>query len=111
VAHLYQPTHPAVLRLIALAVEAGQRHKRPVGVCGEMASDPLTALLLVGMGVDELSMAPSSIPVVKDAIRKTTLEQARALAGQALAARSSAEILKYCHDLLVKVAPELLPLV
>ena len=111
VAHLYQPAHPAVLRLIALAIEAGQRHKRPVCVCGEMASDPLTALLLVGMGVDELSMAPASIPVVKDAIRKTTLEQARALAGQALAARSSTEILKHCHDLLVKVAPELLPLV
>mgnify|MGYP001025865794 CR=1 FL=1 len=111
VAHLYQPAHPAVLRLIAFTIEAGRRHNRPVCVCGEMASDPLTALLLVGMGVDELSMAPASIPVVKDAIRKTTLEQARALAEEALASRSSAETIKSCRELLSQVAPELLPLV
>ena len=111
VAHLYQPAHPAVLRLIAFTIEAGRRHNRPVCVCGEMASDPLTALLLVGMGVDELSMAPASIPVVKDAIRKTTLEQARALAEEALASRSSADTIKSCRELLSQVAPELLPLV
>jgi phosphoenolpyruvate-protein phosphotransferase (PTS system enzyme I) len=111
VAHLYQPTHPAVMRLIALTVDAARRHQIPVSVCGEMASDPLTALLLVGMGIEELSMAPSSIPVVKDAIRKTTLEQAQELAAKAAMAGSASEILKYCRDLLVKVAPELLPLV
>ena len=111
VVHLYQPTHPAVLRLIDLTVEAARRHQLPVSVCGEMASDPLTALLLIGMGIDGLSMAPASIPVVKDAIRKTSLDQARELAGQARAAKSSVEILKCCRDLLVKVAPELLPLV
>ncbi len=111
VVHLYQPTHPAVLRLIDLTVEAARRRQIPVGVCGEMASDPLTALLLVGMGVDDLSMAPSAIPVVKDAIRKTTLAQARGLADRVRASKSSDEILKCCRDLLVKVAPELLPLV
>jgi phosphoenolpyruvate-protein kinase (PTS system EI component) len=63
------------------------------------------------MGIDGLSMAPASIPVVKDAIRKTSLDQARELAGQARSAKSSVEILKCCRDLLVKVAPELLPLV
>lgn len=111
VVHLYQPTHPAVLRLIAMTVEAGRRHGIPVSVCGEMASDPLTALLLVGMGIDALSMAPSSIPGVKDAIRKTTLVQATTLAERALAACSSAEILLLCRELLVQVAPELIPLV
>ncbi len=111
VVHLYQPTHPAVLRLIAMTVEAGRKHRIPVGVCGEMAADPLTALLLIGMGIDSLSMAPASIPMVKDAIRKATLAQAQSLAAAVLAAPSSAEIIRLCRALLAQVAPELLPLV
>jgi phosphotransferase system enzyme I (PtsI) len=111
VVHLYQPTHPAVLRLIAMTLAAGREHGIPVAVCGEMAADPLLALLLVGMGIDEFSMAPSSVPAVKDAIRKATLVQAQQLAAEVAAARSAAEALHLCHKLLAKVAPELLAVV
>lgn len=111
VAHLYQPTHPSVLRLMAMTIEAGHRHRLPVSVCGEMASEPMTALLLLGMGVDSLSMVPSAIPGVKDAVRKATLAQARELAEEALKAESAAEVLRLCRELLGRVAPELLRLV
>jgi phosphotransferase system enzyme I (PtsI) len=111
VTHLYQPTHPAVLRLIQQTVEAGRRNSLSVCVCGEMAADPMLALLLVGLGVDELSMAPVAVPAVKDAIRKTTLSEARALAARALTARSAAEVLGLCREATRRAAPELLELV
>ncbi|MDD5708667.1 MAG: phosphoenolpyruvate--protein phosphotransferase, partial [Kiritimatiellae bacterium] len=100
VVHLYQPTHPSVLRLIALTVEAARRRGIPVAVCGEMAADPLFALIFLGMGVDELSMAPSSIPVVKDAIRRTPLTRARELAAAVAGARSSGAVVRLCRELL-----------
>ncbi len=110
VAHLYHPTHPAVIRLIAHTIEAGHRHNIPVAVCGEMASNPATALLLLGMGIDSLSMAPAAISSVKEAIRKTTLIEARDLAQQTLAAETADEIMRLCCELLNQVAPNLAPL-
>ncbi|NYZ17865.1 phosphoenolpyruvate--protein phosphotransferase [Azospirillum sp. RWY-5-1] len=76
VASLYDPLHPAVLRLIQFAVEAALRAGIPVGVCGEMAGDPRYTALLLGLGVRELSMAPPSIPVVKRRIRTLDLVEA-----------------------------------
>jgi phosphotransferase system enzyme I (PtsI) len=111
VIHLYQPTHPSVLRLIQYTIDAGHRHQIWVGVCGEMAADPLLAVLLVGMGVDELSMAPVAIPAVKDVIRKTPLVEARRLAQEALAARTAGDVQHLCRDLIRRTAPELLELV
>ncbi len=108
VVHLYQPAHPAVLSLMNTAIRAAVNNSMPVGVCGEMAADPALALLLVGMGADSLSMAPSSLPVVKDALRKTPLSVAQALASEALAARSAGAVLKLCRDTLTRYAPELL---
>jgi phosphotransferase system enzyme I (PtsI) len=84
VAHLYQPTHPAVLRLIDMTVRAGHDHHCPVAVCGEMASDPVMAVLLIGLGVDELSMAPNQIPQIKYVLSQVTIEDARALAKDVL---------------------------
>ncbi len=69
VAHLYNPLHPAVLRLIQFAVEAGLRARIPVSVCGEMAGDPRYTPLFLGLGVTELSMAPASLPRVKQRLR------------------------------------------
>jgi phosphotransferase system enzyme I (PtsI) len=69
VAHLYDPLHPAVLRLIQFAIEAANRARIPISVCGEMAGDPRFSALLIGLGIRELSMAPSNIPRVKRRVR------------------------------------------
>jgi phosphotransferase system enzyme I (PtsI) len=111
VIHLYQPTHPSVLRLIQMTIEAGHRHNLWVGVCGEMAADPLLAVLLLGLGIDELSMAPAALPAVKDVIRKTPLAEASKLAETALRARSAGEVQRLCRDFIRAGAPELLDLV
>src|SRR3954452_11295843 len=87
VAYLYTPLHPAVLRLIQFAVEAAERRGIPVGVCGEMAGDPRYSALLLGLGLRELSMAPRSIPRVKQRIRSFDMmaatRRARAIMDQA----------------------------
>lgn len=111
VAHLYEPTHPAVLRLIKLTVEAAQARGIRVGVCGQMGGDPLMTLLLLGLGIDELSMVPASIPAVKELIRSATLSQALELAKTALSCETAPEVLKHCRALITKVAPEILELV
>ena len=79
VADLYDPTHPALLRLLQMTIEAGQRHGIWTGVCGEMAGDPAAVPLLIGLGVDELSVAPTMLPQIKYLIRrlKHTETQAR----------------------------------
>jgi phosphoenolpyruvate-protein phosphotransferase (PTS system enzyme I) len=69
VAYLYDPLHPAVLRLIQFAIEAAHRGRIPISVCGEIAGDPRFTALLLGLGIRELSMAPASIPRVKQRIR------------------------------------------
>ena len=69
VAHLYNPLHPGVLRLIQLAVEAAERRDIPISICGEMAGEPRYAALLLGLGLRELSMAPRNIPRIKQRIR------------------------------------------
>lgn len=108
VAYLYEPTHPAVLELMRRTIEAAHGHRRWVGVCGEMAADPMLTMLLVGMGVDELSVAPSAVPVVKEAIRSVTLEQARTLAQTVRECRSATEALTHCRRLIRETAPKLL---
>lgn len=84
VASLYDSLHPAVLRAISDAVAGAHRQGRPIGVCGEMAGDPLSALLLLGMGVDSLSMSVSSLPRVKRIIRHFTHRRAEELLRAAL---------------------------
>jgi phosphotransferase system enzyme I (PtsI) len=69
VAHLYNPLHPAVLRLIQFAVEAASRRSMPISICGEMAGEPRFSALLLGLGLRNLSMAPRNIPRVKQRIR------------------------------------------
>jgi phosphotransferase system enzyme I (PtsI) len=107
IAHLYEPTHPAIVRLIQATVEAAHRQKIPVTVCGEMASDPVLAPLLLGLGVDELSAAAPLVPPVKFLIRRLKLTQAKELAQFALESESAAEILARCQELARQVAPGL----
>ncbi|MCE5272459.1 phosphoenolpyruvate--protein phosphotransferase [bacterium] len=92
VAHLYQPLNPAVIRLIKHVVDAGNAAGKWVGVCGEMAGYPHTALLLLGLGVQELSTSPSVIPRIKKVIRSVSYEEARALAERALSYSSASRI-------------------
>ena len=85
IAHLYDPSHPAVLRVIHQVVQAAKARKVKVSVCGEMAGDPVYAPLLLGLGVDELSMTPALLPAVKYLIRNTKFADAQKLATAALA--------------------------
>jgi len=96
-AHLYEPLEPAVLRSILHTIEQARRAGRWVGVCGEMAGDPRNAVLLAGMGVDELSMSSYDLPRVKAAIRGVRHDFAVALAREAVAqpsARAVKELLE-----------------
>jgi phosphoenolpyruvate-protein phosphotransferase (PTS system enzyme I) len=111
VAYLYQPTHPAVLRLVTETVEAAHEAKIWVGICGEMAADPLMTPLLLGMGLDELSVAPSAVPLVKDAVRSVTLAECKTLVTTALACQSGDEVIAHCRALTGRAAPELLELI
>ncbi len=83
-AHLYEPAHPAVLKMIQKTIDAGHNEGIPVALCGEMASDPLLAFLLLGMGIDELSMSASSILTVKRMIRCVRLQDAQRTAYEAM---------------------------
>ncbi len=90
VASFQDPWHPAVLRLVGEVGAAGARTSTPVGVCGEAAADPLLALVLVGLGVTSLSMAPAALADVRLALSERTLDEARRLAEIALAADDAA---------------------
>ena len=107
IAHLYEPTHPAIVRLIKVTVEAAHNHKVRVSVCGEMAGDPVLAPLLLGLGVDELSAAPSLVPPLKFLIRRLKLTEARELADFALDCESASDILARCQELARQIAPGL----
>jgi phosphotransferase system enzyme I (PtsP) len=92
VAHLYDSLHPAVLQLIQMTVRAANEAGIPVSVCGEMAANPLSVPILIGLGIDELSGTPAAIPVVKEIIRALDSGQVEADARAALVARTAAEV-------------------
>jgi phosphoenolpyruvate-protein phosphotransferase len=94
VAALYQPFHPAVLRLLRHAAETATAQGKPTSVCGEMASDPLAVPLLVGMGFDALSVAPSAIAEVKRAVRGVRRSEARRLVDEVLDLPMAADVLE-----------------
>jgi phosphotransferase system enzyme I (PtsI) len=92
VSALYQPLHPAVLRIIHQIVRTGEAQGVPVALCGEMAAEPLHALVLLGLGVRELSMTPAAIPRVKAALREVRAERAREVALSCLSLGTAEEI-------------------
>ncbi|HTX22271.1 MAG TPA: phosphoenolpyruvate--protein phosphotransferase [Candidatus Aquilonibacter sp.] len=107
VSHLYEPTHPAIVRLIKTTVDAAHQRGIWAGVCGEIAGDPTLAPLLLGLGVDELSAAPTVVAQVKYMIRRLKLAEAQALADFALQCESPSEIYARCVDLARASAPSL----
>jgi phosphocarrier protein FPr/phosphocarrier protein len=92
--------HPAVLRLIAMTADAGKRAGTPVSLCGNLASEPLGALVLIGLGIRELSAVPAALPAVRRAISQVTASDCRALAERALALESAADVRALATELL-----------
>jgi phosphotransferase system enzyme I (PtsI) len=92
IAHLYEPTHPAILRMLKHIVDQAHQASLKVSVCGEMAGDPVFAALLLGLGVDELSMSPTLLPAVKYVVRAMKLSEAKQLVEEALALDNPKEI-------------------
>jgi phosphotransferase system enzyme I (PtsI) len=100
VSYLYEPLHPAHLRMIQRTTQAARRAGIVVGMCGEMASDPAHAWILMALGVDELSMAPFAIPLLKKIIRESTLAEARELLSDALRLGNAGEIRERIVDVM-----------
>jgi phosphotransferase system enzyme I (PtsI) len=98
IAYLYQPFHPGVLRLIQMIIEKGHEANLPVAMCGEMAGDPLSAVLLVGLGLDELSMSPQSLLEIKNIIRSITLSEAQELVENVMKMNSHININTYIRE-------------
>ncbi len=92
VSHLYEPLHPAMLRMLRIVARTGRRRGLPVSVCGEMASDPVLLTLLVGLGLTEFSMALTAIPLAKQVVRGLDAGRARQVVAGALRARTAADV-------------------
>jgi phosphotransferase system enzyme I (PtsI) len=92
VAYLYNPLHPALLRLIKNIIEVTHRHGKWVGMCGEMAGDPLAAIILLGLGLDEFSMSGVMIPKVKEVIRKVSLKESKEIADEVVNLKTAKEV-------------------
>jgi phosphotransferase system enzyme I (PtsI) len=95
VAHLYEPAHPAVLRTLKIIIDKGNELNTPVGVCGEIAGDPLYAVLLLGMGATSLSLTSVMLPEVKYLISQVNLADARALADEVLQLNDPVAVVKH----------------
>ena len=103
IAYLYEPTHPAVLRLIKNIIDAAHKAGIWVGMCGEMSGEPSLVLILLGLGLDEFSMPASVIPEVKYIIRSITLKQAQRIAKEALSLSTGREIAEFSQEKLREV--------
>jgi phosphotransferase system enzyme I (PtsI) len=108
IAHLYQPTHPAVLRLLKMIADAGHAHNIWVGVCGEMAGDIALVPLLLGLGVEELSTAAILVPRVKRAVQSLSIPECRELVEEAFKLNTASEILARSLELADKRYGDLL---
>jgi len=103
VAYLYEPAHPAVLRLIKNIIDSAHEGDINVGMCGEMAGEPSLALILLGLGLDEFSMPPQVIPELKYLIRSITLSQAKEVAEEALKFSTGKEVEDYAQAKLKEI--------
>ncbi|MBI3012651.1 MAG: phosphoenolpyruvate--protein phosphotransferase [Elusimicrobia bacterium] len=103
VASLYDPTHLSILRLVKLVADAAHAHGKWVGMCGEMASDIHLTTLLLGLGLDELSVVPSFIPRLKKIIRSIQFSEAKKMAGQIMAAKNLKEVQSHIEKIQLAV--------
>ena len=109
--YLDMPTHPAVLTLIANCIAVARKHNIPVSVCGQIAGDPRFTPLLVGLGVNELSMPPALLGPVRRVIRKLQMADAELAALQVLECETSAKALDISMQMLRNAAPEIAELI
>ncbi len=108
VSNLYEPLHPAIVRTLRLVARAARRQGIPVSVCGEMAADPVVLTLLVGLGLTEFSMAPTAIPLAKQALRGLNASEATSVAARAIRARTATDVERLLGEFLsarTKVGP------
>jgi phosphoenolpyruvate-protein phosphotransferase (PTS system enzyme I) len=108
IAHLYEPTHPAILRLLEMTVNAAHANKIWVGVCGEMAGEISLTPLLLGLGVDELSASAGLVPRVKKAVQTLDSKECVRLIESIRGLESATEILARCEEVARRHYPELL---
>jgi phosphotransferase system enzyme I (PtsI) len=108
IAHLYEPTHPAVLRLLKMIADAAHANNLWVGVCGEMAGDAALIPLLLGLGIDELSTAATLVPRVKRAVQSLNIPECRELVEETFKLNTASEILARCLELANKRYGDLL---
>jgi len=106
VSYLYEPLHPAILRLIKTVIDAGKQAGIPVSMCGEMASDPIYATVLLGLGLEIFSMNPSNIPVIKNVVRAVRYRELRRIAEAALQKKTAQEIEEFVIESVAMRFPE-----
>ncbi|MBW2631720.1 MAG: phosphoenolpyruvate--protein phosphotransferase, partial [Deltaproteobacteria bacterium] len=109
VTYLYEPLHPAILRMIKQVVDAGHNAGIKVAMCGEMAGDPLCTPILLGLKLDGLSMTPLAIPRVKNIIRNSTVRESEKLLEKVMTFSTASEIKEYVKDYMTKRFPEFCP--
>ncbi|RKZ20327.1 phosphoenolpyruvate--protein phosphotransferase, partial [bacterium] len=110
ISYLFSHLHPAVLKLMKLTVEGGHENGKWVGVCGEIAGDPLSVPVLLGLGVDELSTSPIIIPEIKSIIRGLTMEEARSITEKVMRMNRVEEIRRYLREEMAQRFPLLINL-
>ncbi len=107
VAYLYKPAHPGVIRMIKNVIDIGHKNGIWVGMCGEMASEPLYSILLIGLGLDQLSVSPIMIPEIKKIIRSTTIQEAKQIADTCLGMNDSEQIESFLKEKLKPIIPKI----
>ena len=102
ISSLYQPLHPGVLRLIKHVIDASHEQGKFTGMCGELASDPVATMILLGLGLDEFSMTASSIPLIKNILRSVSKAECEEVANKALTMDTAEEITGYAKSVLIE---------
>ncbi len=106
ISYLYDPYHPAVLRLIHNVVQSAHKYKKPVHICGELAAEPMATILFIGMEVDELSMSAIAIPEIKKIIRSIKFSDAKNIVNKVLKFETSQDVKQTLHNFISEKIPE-----
>ncbi len=106
IAHLYEPAHPAIIRLIKMIVDAGHKEGIEVAMCGEMTGDSLYSVLLLGLGIDTFSVSPVVLPEIKKVIRSLSKQNAKKFVEKVLSFTTADEVTKECWTYLKEILPE-----
>jgi len=104
---LYNPADPAVVKLIHIAIQAANRKSRPSNLCGQMSGNPIYTMLLLGLGLRQMSVSPGALPEIKKICRTVTIEQCEAVAKRVLTMENARDIKSYLKEELKRLAPQL----